>query len=248
MRRKLFANCGHYRGRVTLGAVTGPGTAALPWDRSRCSHAPDVKCSGKLGCVVDRAHAKAWNKTAPGRWREMHRVATQRVRRRHGAGALVLIARVWEFQSRGVLHVHPVLGLATPGNRRAAKAYLELLSELAPMYGFGHCQRKLESKPGQSVAAYLSAYFVGGRGRKLDIRETVKHPDVPAHVVYVSRHLTQATGVTMRFLRRKRYLFVLLERGVIRLYPGEEIDVMTGELRGDTRSRDLVAELGLNLQ
>jgi hypothetical protein len=245
LRRKFFANFGHYAGPVTLGAVTGPGADMLPWDRSRCHHGEDVRCSGRRGCRVEREAARRWNATAAERWRRMHRAVSQRVRREFGSGSLVLLARVWEFQSRGVLHVHPVLGLKTPRNRRAAERYLQLLAEAAPRYGFGHCERKLDSRPGQRVAAYLSSYFVGGRGRKTDVRVTVTHPDVPSSIAYVSTELTQATGVTMRHLRRRRYLFALIESGRLRLYEGESVDVDTGELSNENPLRAVLASVVL---
>jgi hypothetical protein len=39
--------------------------------------------------------------------------------------------------------------------------------------------------------------------------DTVTRPDVPSLVAYTSRAMTQRTGVTMRYLRWKRYAFVM---------------------------------------
>lgn len=244
VRVKLFRNLESYDGEVTLSAVTAPGQDVLPWDRSRCTHALGEVCSGKKGCRVDRAAARQWNRTAPRRWRELHRVASQRCRRRYGAGSLVLVGRVWEFQARGVLHVHPLLGVATPVNRAAADAYLQLLQDLGGKYGFGFSEGRVRRMSGRACAAYVSSYFVGGKGRKLDIRETVRHPEVPGHVVHVSTRLTQRTRVTMRYLRRRRYLHMLLESGAIRIYDGDQVDVDTGELT-EGRVRKQLVELGV---
>jgi hypothetical protein len=239
-RVKLFANFDHYDGPVTLGAVTAPGRDVLPYDRSRCQHDPGVRCSGKLGCRVHRRAAKRFNRRAPGNWRRMHQRVSQQVRREHGA-ALHFLGRTWEFQARGVLHVHPVLGLRTPANRRAAERYLQLLDQVAADYGFGFTERKLESRPGQRAAAYLASYLATGKGGKTAITETVQHSDVPPQVVYVAPMLTRETGVTMRFLRRRRYLHMLLETGRLRIFEGESIDVMTGELIDVSPVRALVA-------
>src|SRR4051812_7284832 len=200
VRRKLFANFGHYEGQVALISVTAPGQDVLPWD----------------GKFVDNDAARAWNLTAPRRWRDLHRQASQNVRRRMPRGALQVLGRVWEYQKRGVLHVHVVVGVDKPINRHAAVLYTEQLKRLHEGKGFGYVDGKWSSYRGQNAAAYLSSYFIGGHGRKATVRETVTRPDVPSHVVYVASSLTTATGCTMRSLRRVRYLWGIarqVERG-----------------------------------
>ena len=54
---------------------------------------------------------------------------------------------------------------------------------------------------------YLSAYFVGGRGRKPAITENMLADDLPRLVVFVSRDLTARTGCAMRNLRNARRLW-----------------------------------------
>ena len=156
----------------------------------------------------------------------MHRAASQWTRRRYPK-QLDVLGRVWEYQKRGALHVHVVVGLETPIKRHAALAYQQRLTEIAPGYGFGFVQQKMSSARGQNAAAYVSSYFIEGHGRKASIRETVTSIDVPPHVVHVSTTLTQATGVTMRSLRRARYMHVIaqqFERGDL------VVDLDTGEL------------------
>lgn len=211
VRRKLFGNFGHYEGQVALISVTAPGQDVLPWD-------------GKL---VDSTAAREWNLTAPRRWRDLHRKASQNVRRRVPRGSLQVLGRVWEYQKRGVLHVHVVVGVERPVNRHAAQLYTEQLKRLNGEHGFGYVDGKWSSYRGQNAAAYLSSYFIAGRGKKASVRETVVQRDVPGHVVYVSTNLTSVTGVTMRSLRRVRYLWVIarqVERG------GLVVDLETGEL------------------
>ncbi len=102
-----------------------------------------------------------WNGSAPKRWRELHRQATIRCNR---AGLRPwLLARVWEEQRRGVLHVHPVFAFSTPAEKSAARAYMRHLAELAPRYGFGNVERRLRPMEAKAAAAYLSSYFVTGR-------------------------------------------------------------------------------------
>jgi hypothetical protein len=227
VRRKLFANFGHYTGQVAIITVTGPGQKVIPWDRSRCTHPPGERCDGRKGCKAATGPARVWNLLARRHWRELHRTASQNVRRRKGGKHLQILGRVWEYQRRGVLHVHVVVGVDKPVNRHAARLYTEQLQRLHAKHGFGWPDAKWSSYRGQNAAAYLASYFIAGKGRKATVRETVTEIDVPPQVVYVSTKLTRATGVTMRSLRRQRYMHVLrreLERGAL------VIDVETGEL------------------
>lgn len=113
---------------------------------------------------------------------------------------------------RGVLHVHPVLGFKTPAERHAAHLYAKYLFGLAPRYGFGFTERKLQTRSAKRVAAYLSSYFVTGKKDKLSLQESVMAPDMPRSIVHVSTELTQHTGVTMRELRFRRFVWFLADR------------------------------------
>jgi hypothetical protein len=88
---------------------------------------------------------------------------------RLGRGSVFLVARVWEIQARGVLHVHPVLAYGTARQMAGARAYLERLAELAPQYGFGFVERKVKPQPAVNAAAYLSSYFVKGQARQAGV-------------------------------------------------------------------------------
>jgi hypothetical protein len=124
-----------------------------------------------------------------------------------------LLARVWEKQKRGLAHVHGVVSVATPADRVWAEEYVNALRERAPGYGYGFVDgwHKIARKfwPGDQAGAYLSSYFVRGRGQKAAITENVRAGDLPRLVVFVGRDLTQVTGCTMRTLRLTRSLWAL---------------------------------------
>lgn len=208
-RVRLFRNLEEFGGDVLLGAVTGPGVDQLPWDEDACRALGPHKHEGKLGCRVDHRYGDPWNRTAPERWRRLHRRAYQDTLRKFGRGSVVMLARVWEQQSRGVLHVHPVVAHETPRQKAGARYYLRRLGELAPQYEFGFARddpKFAKPRPAQNAAAYLSSYFVKGRGRKAALWQSVTSNAMPRSIVHVSSRLTQATGCTMRNLRLKRGL------------------------------------------
>ena len=126
--------------------------------------------------------------------------------KRYGDGSLWLVARVWEMQARGVLHVHPVLAITCASQRAAVEFYVRRLSELAPMYGFGFVERRIKPQPAVAAAAYVSSYFVKGRRGKETLWESVTANAMPRSIVHVSNRLTAATRCTMRTLRLKRAL------------------------------------------
>lgn len=123
-----------------------------------------------------------------------------------------MLARVFELQRRGVLHVHPVLAYSTPAERHAARLYVGHLQKWAPYYGFGFVERKLRPTSCRAAAAYLSSYFVTGKRGKLTLQESVRTPNMPRSIVHVSTKLTQETGVTMRELRFRRFVWWIARR------------------------------------
>jgi hypothetical protein len=206
--QKLFRNLEAVGGEIILAAVTAPGAGQLPWDRNACDGLGEHRHSGKLGCRVDPHAARQWNESAPGRWRRLHRRAYQDTIRRCGRGSVWMVARVWEMQMRGVLHVHPVLACGAARQRAGVQCYVERLAALAPRDGFGFAERKAKPQPSVNAAAYLSAYFVKGRRGKATLWESARSPSMPQSIVHVSVKLTQLTGCTMRMLRFKRFVWV----------------------------------------
>lgn len=74
-------------------------------------------------------------------------------------------------------------------------------------YEFGHVNGKfVKPKNAREVAAYLSSYFVRGRGHKAPLAEAVTNGELPRLPLYVSRRLTSVTRATMRNKRRQRHL------------------------------------------
>jgi hypothetical protein len=127
-----------------------------------------------------------------------------------------LLTRVWEEQKRGLLHVHPVLAYSTAAERRAADRYLLHLDELRHRYGFGYIERKKNVREPTAAAAYLSSYFVSGKGKKASLEHSVRSRNMPRSIIHVSVELTRRSGVTMRTLRLRRYAVIfpkLVENG-----------------------------------
>jgi hypothetical protein len=195
---------------TVMFSVTAPGAGLYPFDTRFCSHSPSQRCSGRLGCRVDPAAAEAFNRHAGAWWSQLHRSAKVRADRATGYKGK-LLARVWEKQKRGLAHVHGVISVQSWAERAWAEEYVTALKELAPRYGFGFVDgwQKIGRRfwPGDQAGAYLSGYFVSGKGGKAALTENVQAGDLPRVVVFVSRDLTGRTGCTMRNLRNARRLW-----------------------------------------
>jgi hypothetical protein len=187
--------------------VTAPGSDVYPFDPELCVRRPVHRCSGAIGCRVNLDAARDFNRRAGKWWSELHRTAKVRADRATGHKRTIL-ARVWEKQKRGLAHVHGVVAAGSPNELAWAREYVTALRELAPSKGFGFVDgwHKVGRKvwPGEQAGAYLSSYFVRGRGRKAPLTENVLADDLPRLVVFVSRGLTAKTGCTMRNLRLVR--------------------------------------------
>jgi hypothetical protein len=156
---------------------------------------------------VNPEAARDFNLRAGRWWSELHRTAKLRADRATGHKGRIQ-ARVWEKQKRGLAHVHGVLAAGSPVELAWAREYVTAVRELAPAKGFGFVDgwHKVGRRlwPGEQAGAYLSSYFVRGRGSKAPITENVLAGDLPTFVVLVGRHLTAVTGCTMRNLRHAR--------------------------------------------
>jgi hypothetical protein len=142
--------------------------------------------------------------------------------RRNGVRCTLLV-RAFERQRRGVLHVHPVLGFATPAERHAAHLYAGYLEKFPAHYGFGFTERRLRKQSSKAAAAYLSAYFVTGKKGKESLQESVMGTDMPRSIIHVSTDLTQRSGVTMRELRFRRFVWFIARAARIPLDEAHEI-------------------------
>jgi hypothetical protein len=195
----LLENLIAYGGEAWMLTLTPPGADRLPWDRARCFHGSAVPCSGKIGCTVQAAERRRWNATFPKRLSRLYESAQEATRREVGVRAFVL-AKGAEAQKRGVLHAHFVVGVESALELRAAKAFHRHLERLAAngRYEFGHVNGKwLKPKPAREAAAYLSSYFVAGRGHKAPLTEAVTNPELPSRPLFVSPRLTQLEVVAL---------------------------------------------------
>lgn len=182
-------NVSHYGGDVALVTVTAPGRDRLP----------------------DIVAMRRWNRGAPARWRRLHQRAREAALR--DGHRVRLLSKTWEYQKRGALHVHVVVGVDSPRELAAAHAYVAQLARLRLQHDFGFVdrgrrtggRRALEVVPAQRAARYVAKYLspLDSTG-KPTMSETVKREDVPPHVTYVDRRLTSETGCTMRSLRERR--------------------------------------------
>jgi hypothetical protein len=226
-RTRMIANVQAHAGDVALLTITAPGADVLPWDSSEGPHRT----------VVPAARYR-WNRTAPQRWRRMHQRAAQRVRR--NGLPLRLLVRVWEYQKRGVLHLHVVVPYGTAREMAAARAYVDELRRLRVEYGFGFVDRKLEVREAGHAARYLAKYL-GKRDAlgMLVLSETVNREDVPGLVVHVDRRLTGRTRVTMRTLRLRRAAYVVSR------VDGVSLTAALADLLGEAPTLELLVGQGV---
>jgi hypothetical protein len=213
VRKKLLVNVQAFGGDVALVTITAPGAEVLPWEKS-----------GER--LVQRDAARHWNRTARTEWTRLHRKAAQRAGRhaKRGGGRWAIVAQSWEFQKRGVLHKHVIVPMATAADIAASHEYVRALDDMRHRHGFGFVDRgrrsgrgpwgrRLGVVPQQRAARYLAKYIAAvEQDGKLALSETVTHPEVPGHVVYVSRRLSARTGCTMRSLRLARLIHVVAAR------------------------------------
>lgn len=196
-----------YGGDVWLVTITAPGTPEFHRSRG-VSEQWLEQWALPHG---DRAAFDEWNRTAPKRWSELHRKASQQAAR--NGWTLNVLGYVWQLQPRGALHLHLVLGFATDYERRSAWAYVKALRERTHEHGFGYVDAvDRDGKSGRSrvmephrAAGYLSRYLATGEQFQAALR--MKHR--PSRLVYVSPRLTAITGCTMRRLRRARFLYMI---------------------------------------
>lgn len=193
------------RSAVALVSVTAPGRDVLPW-------APG-------GDQVDQLKAQEWNRSAPANWSKLHKGASRDARAvavDRGADWRLLF-KAWEYQRRGVLHLHLVVPCGTSGQRAASEAYVRGLVARASRYGFGFVDRgklpargarrstrELSPVPPGRAAAYVTSYVASSGAGKGGVAEVAANQGVPGAILYVSNTLTRASGVTMRSLKERR--------------------------------------------
>ncbi|HLW79628.1 MAG TPA: hypothetical protein VKU44_08525, partial [Terriglobia bacterium] len=222
---RLRQNLAAWDGKTCLVTLTAPGVNVLPWDVSKCRPTAHV-CSGSLGCQVNIRTAARWNASATGRLGELLKVAREQVRRTHGGAARVwVLAIVFEAQKRGVFHPHLVLGYRTAADRAALDTFRETLWRKRGRSGFGTGARGSfdaglpERFTGLDAGRYIAKYLRpdGAKGSFVPLLQAIEEvtPRNPTtgrlrqlvRPVYVSPVLTQETGLTMGFLRFRRWAY-----------------------------------------
>ena len=192
-RRKLFENLkafGVRHERVLLLTVTPPG-------RRRLALGPAVVPAAGHMCAPGSAGA-----------------ASSASRRRHGtrrlptggAGSTVVrTSRRWRglaesrwscWRASGKCNVAAFctcirsLGMQRPGSELPPSTIATTLERLRCRYEFGFVAQHARPMSTSAAAAYLSAYFVAGKGRKVALHESVIAPGMPRSIIWVSPRLT----------------------------------------------------------
>jgi hypothetical protein len=157
---------------------------------------------------------------------ELLKAAREQTRRSHGSNVrVVVLGYVCEAQRRGVFHPHVVLGYRTAAERAALDTFRGALKRKRGSYGFGTGRRgsfdagSPERFTAGDAGRYISKYLRpdGAKASFVPLLEAISRitPRDPTtgrlkvlvRPVYVSTILTRRTGVTMTFLRFKRWVW-----------------------------------------
>lgn len=109
--------------------LTAPGASVLPWDTARCSHGPTERCSGTIGCKVERDALARWNVLAVKQWSYFRQSF-----RRAFPGCDLAYMKAWELQQREALHVHALVRVVGAVNLEQFEAWV---ASWAESHGFG---------------------------------------------------------------------------------------------------------------
>jgi hypothetical protein len=235
--RKFQDNIAAYGGRVVLVAVTAPGAGeGLPWDPDLCELQAAHKHRGDNGCRVVSDLAWEWNEAASERYARMWKAASveaDRWLRRLGyRGQLPRrVANAWAPQQRGVWHVHEALPAASVTELQWSRLVVAYISRHSRRYGWGNVDRNPLHRAAvcrPTDAATLAARYLA-RNAAGYLAGNLELASLPGRGLrsYVSRRLTSKTGVTIRNLRRVRYLFVLIRQGLpLPQWPEAELELV----------------------
>lgn len=222
--RVLRANVAAWAGKTCMVTLTAPGADQLPWDLSKCRPG-EHKCSGKRGCRVEYFAAANWNRDVTKRLGTLLRAARESVRDdRAITGKVTVLGYVCEVQDRGVFHPHVVLGYRTADDRVALDRYRKTLRRRRGAHGFGRGRAGFDAgKPDRFNALdsgrYIAKYLRPDRAKSSFVPAlqaveslTPRNPQTGRRTavirpVYVSKVLTGRTGVTVSYLRFRRWVW-----------------------------------------
>jgi hypothetical protein len=171
--------------------------------------------------------AAAWNATVTKRLGELLKVAREQTRRAHGNDVrVVVLGYVCEAHQRGVFHVHLVLGYRPGLDRLALDTFRDTVRRKRGAYGFGTGSRgsfdagQPDRFTGADAGRYISKYLRPDAAKTSFVPLlqavaglTPRDPKTGRHKhllrpIYISTSLTKKTGVTMGYLRFRRWVFV----------------------------------------
>lgn len=196
------------------------------WDTSKCTHAPDVRCSGMHGCRVLDSVAEDQRRLWSARRHEtLNAARTSAIRqlRREGWNderMPTLLLWVLEDQSRGVPHLHFVLGHTTKLEKAFARAFFPELKTAAYAHGLGHTtsyekavleQGKYEAGRLRNYISKLAGYLSKSEGAAAFLLRYSGE-----RVFYVAPWLSRLSGVTMTVARLARRVWAA-RRGLIEM-------------------------------
>jgi hypothetical protein len=183
-----------------MHTYTAPGRPVKKWRHSLRHYRHK---DGSLR-VVD-VDAAVFHVSAPDNLAGLHKTAVKRVKRKRPGAKIRLLAYAPAFQRRGVLHWHVVLGWLNARERADCDLYTEICAELLEQYGFGYQfdgGRVFENA--KHAASYIARYMTADHQ---GLERVVASSACPRRPVYVSPALTKASGITMRFLRWRRWIW-----------------------------------------
>jgi hypothetical protein len=179
--------------------LTAPGADVLGWDKAYCNHIEAMQCSGKIGCKVNDIEGAEFNTACPSNWNRF----MQDVRRAFKVE--VQYGKVFEAQTRDVLHIHALL-VGVPN--MPIKSIKKTIFSLAKKHGFGRqlvVKRVVGDSPMDRVRAvgYVAKYLTKGS-------KTLKTISVKTGEIKTGgyRDFTQSRnfGDTLKEIRSKRLL------------------------------------------
>jgi hypothetical protein len=229
----LDAYCELYgsEARVLQGVLT---CTAEPWwwDKSKCSHAPGMACSGPLGCRVldsiSEDQRRLWSARRHETLNAARTAAIRQLRREGWTEEKMPSLLLWvlEDQSRGVPHLHFVLGHTTALEKAFARTFFRELKSAAYAHGLGHAttyekavleQGKYEARRLRNYVAKLGRYLSKSDGAAAFL---LRHSG--ERIFYIAPWLSRLSGVTMTIARLSRRVWAA-RKGVI------DIPKMTAE-------------------
>jgi hypothetical protein len=154
---------------------------------------------------VDVHEAGAWNQQAPEQLSRLIHAARKRLARERPGAHPRLLAYAPAYQARGVLHWHVVFGWLSARERADVDRLIEIIGGMVEKYGFGHqFDGGQVFENAKHAASYIARYMTGDHQ---GLERVVASDHCPKRPIYVSRELTSKTGITMRFLRWRRWFW-----------------------------------------